>query len=167
MPYVEMLYTKGGNDNSFSSISSHSLALQFLSNNLASTPNNSLITSPQLLHQFTGNGLYTSTSSTNPLLYAINSKSPNNPLSIQAHPEAPGSPIHVKQPELSPNSHTKESSMSHTKLMSSPSRHSPTMITSTEGGGGNLSHLTQPPYGLSLKHLNTFVTLNKIPPNIA
>ena len=57
--------------------------------------------------------------------------------------------------------------MSHTKLMSSPSRHSPTMITSTEGGGGNISHLTHPPYGLSHKPLNTVVTLNKIPPNIA
>ena len=56
--------------------------------------------------------------------------------------------------------------MSHTKLISSPSRHSPTMITSTEGGGGNLSHLTQPPYGLSHKPSNTICNLNMIPINI-
>ena len=146
----------GGNDSGFSGLSSHSLALQFLSNNLAPPPppTHPLITSPQLMQHINGNGHYNPTNITNPLLYAIAGKPFSHSSSGQASSESPQSPTqtsNVKQAASPSILHTKVSPKLEVKSSSSPtSRRSPTMMTSNEGGNSNMtSHLTQAPYGLS------------------
>ena len=69
----------GGSISGLPGISSPSLALQFLSNNLAPPPP-SLMASPQLVQHMNSNIPYNTTSVNNPLLYGIASKPIRNNL---------------------------------------------------------------------------------------
>lgn len=85
-------------------------------------------------------------------MYAIASKPLSHPITSQTSAESPESPIQttrVKQLESPPIIPTKVSPKLEVKSSSSPTRRSPTMMTSNEGGNSNIPHLAQPPYGLS------------------
>ena len=120
--------------------------MQFLSNSIGSASNHPLISSPQLIQHINGNPHYTTNSI--PLPHLSNSHTSNHTAQVEA-PESPGHISRTKELELLQISHhNKEAARTNSRPMSnSSSRHSPTMIASTQGGGSNLTHLSQPPYG--------------------
>ena len=142
----------GGPENSFHGLTSHSLALQYLSHNLASSPSNPLMSSPHILQQLNGSNHYHTTSaSQNLLLPSLSTKHSNNFPNISSQ-------VHVESPDSHDLMHTskeqdRESSLTTTKSeaqsVSSPSHHSPIPMESTDGAANNIRHLPQPPYGLS------------------
>ena len=146
------IFSLGGPENSFHGLTSHSLALQYLSHNLASSPSNPLMSSPHILQQLNGSNHYHTTSAAqNLLLPSLSTKHSNSFPDISSQ-------VHVESPDSHDLMHTskeqdRESSLTNTKSeaqsVSSPSHHSPTPMESTDGAANNIRHLSQPPYGLS------------------
>ena len=151
------IFLLGGPENSFHGLTSHSLALQYLSHNLAaSSPSNPLMSSPHILQQLNGSNHYHTTSAAqNLLLPSLSTKHSNNfpNISSQVQVESSDSHDHMhsskEQDHESSLANTKDSLKSDTQSISSPSRRSPTTMESTDGAANNMRHLSQPPYGLS------------------
>ena len=132
----------------FADITSHNIALHFLSNNIGSTSNFSSISTPQLIQHINGNNQHSN--DIDPTANVNHSPAFNHSDNHQEPVKASKSPIRIpklQQSESFPISHhNKEEFQSKSTPMSS-SRHSPTMLSSRQEGGTNLTHLSQPPYG--------------------
>ena len=137
----------GGPDNGFPDIASHSLALQFLSNNIGSKSNHPFISSSQFIQHINRNSH--PITNINPFSHISKSQYSDIAQHQTEHSESSILIPNSKESELSSISPRNKEAFktSVTPMSSTSSRLSPTMISSTQGGGSNLTHLSQPPYG--------------------
>ena len=146
------IFLLGGPENSFHGLTSHSLALQYLSHNLASSPSNPLMSSPHILQQLNGGNQYHTTSAAqNLLLPSLSTKHSNNfpNISSQVHVESSDTHDLMHSSKEQDRESTLTNTKSEAQSVSSPSDHSPIPMESTDGTANNIRHLSQPPYGLS------------------